>query len=145
MPKEVHYLLFSNDELRECLSDYLTSHAASGAERYEIVQEVALFETPEGGVGARIKLRKLQNNEPDEREFVASDMVRALLLYCGKLDIPIAQRAHKATEAFGKQIALMMTVDFPKRPPTVSDRQVRYTGADAQEARSRARRRSTAT
>jgi hypothetical protein len=140
MPKEVHYLLFSAEELRECISDYVATHAGSGADRYEAVRDITLYETPEGGVGARVKLRKSDTKESEEREFVASDVVSALLMSCRKLGIPVAQRAHKAAEAFGDQIALMMTVDFLKEAPIVSGQEVRYTGADAEEARTRVRR-----
>jgi hypothetical protein len=139
MPKEVHYLLFSRKEIAECLRDYASTHAASGADRYESVQDIVFIETSDGNVGAHIKLRRRNNPEPAERYFVTSDILSALLSFCRRHDIPVAQRAHKAIEVFGDQIALMMIVDFPAEAPTVVGGELRYTGSDAAGARSRVR------
>jgi methyl-accepting chemotaxis protein len=54
VPKEVHYLLFSRKELKECLCDYAITHAASGADKYSGVEEIVFFDTAEGGVGTRV-------------------------------------------------------------------------------------------
>ena len=140
MPKEIRYLLFSADELRDCLHDYANGHAAVGTDRYVAVQDVSLTQTPEGGVGAHVKLRKQGNDEIEERDFVASDLNSALLLFCGKRSIPLAKRAQKSVEIFSDQIALMMTLDFPNKGPSIKEQAVQYSGTEAQEAQSRVRR-----
>jgi hypothetical protein len=139
MPKEVHYLLLSPDEMRECMCDYTNGPGAVGKDRYERVSEVELLQSTEGGINARVKLHKRDEKEPEVREFIASDIASALLAYCRKRNIPIAKRANKKVEMFNGQIALMMTVDFPKEDPSVSDSAVNYTGIEAQEVQSRTR------
>lgn len=140
MPKEVRYLLFSTDELRECLHDYANGHAAAGTDRYDAVQDVSLTQTPEGGAGAHVKLRKQGTDEVEERDFVASDLNSALLLFCSKRGIPLAKRAQKSVEIFSDQIALMMTINFPNQGPSINEQTVQYGGAEAQDAQSRVRR-----
>lgn len=140
MPKEIRYLLFSSDELRDCLHDYANGHAAAGTDRYDAVHDVSLTQTPDGGVGVHVKLRKQGTDEVEERDFVASDLNSALLLFCSKRGIPLAKRAHKSAEIFSDQIALMMTIDFPNQGPSVKEKSVQYSGAEAQEAQSRVRR-----
>jgi len=140
MPKEVHYVLFSADELRKSLCDFANTHAVSGSDRYDSIEKLSLHKTPEGGVGAHVILKKHGGDASLDRQFVASDIVSALLLSCRRHAIPVAQRAHKAAEAFGdEQVALMMTVDFPKTSPIVSGHDVLYGGAEAEEGKSRVR------
>jgi hypothetical protein len=140
MPKEVHYVLFSVDELRKSLCDYANTHAGAGSDRYDSVERFSLRKMPEGGIGAHVILKKHGSDASLDREFVASDIVTALLLSCRTHAIPVAQRAHKVAESFGdNQVALMMTVDFPKTDPIVTGHDVLYSGSDAEEGKTRVR------
>lgn len=139
MPKEVHYLLFSRDELRECLVGYVGTQRAADAHGFDDIEEVSLVTGPDRSVTAQAKLRRYNSKEREERTFTADDIVSAILLFCRRRRIPLAQRAHKMVEALGDQVALMMTVDFPKQSPSVSGQDIRYTGTEAEEARGRVR------
>jgi hypothetical protein len=104
MPKEVHYFLFSADEVKQALLDYYT--LGNPASRIAYADGLQLFDTEQIGVGAKLILPSTVSARPSELTFTPADVLEAIIQYCRSRRIPLARRAEKSIHAIDDQIAL---------------------------------------
>jgi hypothetical protein len=104
MPKEVHYFLFSVDEVKQALLDYYT--LGNPASRIAYADGLQLFGTEQIGVGAKLILPGTASARPSELAFTPKEVLEAIIQYCRSRRIPLARRAEKSIRAIGDQLAL---------------------------------------
>jgi len=115
MPKEVHYFLFSADEVKQALLDYYT--LGNPASRIAYADGLQLFGTEQIGVGAKLMLPGTASARPSELTFTPKEVLEAIIQYCRSRRIPLARRAEKTIRAIGDQLALASIANVSLRKP----------------------------
>jgi hypothetical protein len=135
MTKEIHYFLFSKEEVFSALVDYQYSLA-----RPLPKGSTATLRMTErtDGIEATVQCRSEGNpDEETELTFSSMDLLAAIILYCSKGRIPMAARANKRLELLGDQLALLTTMNLEHPRPETHNNAIRYTD-DAVESRRKA-------
>ena len=131
MPKEVHYFLFSADEVKQALLDYYT--LSNPASRIAYADGLQLCDTEQVGVSAKLMLPSTASARASELTFTAKDVLEAIIQYCRSRRIPLARRAEKSIRAIDDQLALaaIANVSLRKRKSEGSKPGPRVTDLDA--------------
>ena len=135
MTKEIHYFLFSKEEVFSALVDYQYSLARplpkGSAATLRMIDRT-------DGIEAVMQCRsEASPDEVTEFTFSSTDLLAAVILYCSKGRIPMAARANKRLELLGDQLALLTTMNLDHPRPETHNNTIRYTD-DAVEARRKA-------
>src|SRR5689334_5186267 len=99
MTKEIHYFLFSKEEVFSALVDYQYSLAKPMPKGS--TASLRMTERSDG-IEAVVQCRSDENpGEATEVSFSSTDLLAAIILYCSKGRIPMAARANKRLELLG--------------------------------------------
>ena len=131
MPKEIHYFLFTREEV----FDALVRFQATRAEKlpHDAVATVKLRED-KAGISAML-VGKSKIKPSFSFEYENADILGALVLYCRNRRIPLATRASKRLELVGEQIALLTTMNLTAKAPSADGLSVRYEDDDVEARR----------
>ncbi len=131
MPKEIHYFLFTREEVFNALVRFQATRAEKLP--HDAVATVKLREE-KGGVSAML-VGKSKTKPGFSFEYENADIVGALVLYCRNRRIPLATRASKRLELVGDQIALLTTLNLTAKAPSADALSVRYEDDDVEARR----------
>jgi hypothetical protein len=119
VPKEIRAILFTADEVRTVVDDFLRKGAAGRK-----VQSVEL-EVVKGAVHGRARLGR--GADAKLTVLGPQDMMTAVLMYCRGLRIPLASRAVKQLEIASTGLMLTMSLSQESSAPRVNGNAVEYT------------------
>ena len=133
MPKEIHYFLFTREEV----FDALVRFQATRAERlpHDTVATVRLIEDHQGVSAMIVGNSKAKPNF--SADFDNADILGALVLFCRNRRIPLATRASKRLELIGDQVALLTTLNVALKARSAANGSIRYEDDDDVVARRR--------
>lgn len=124
MPREINYLVFSNEELFAALAGFRRSQGnplpGDAVERLTIRKTETSFQ-----VMARVKTNRSGKVIPVMVE--PHEVLSALILFCKSIGIPLALKAHKALDVIGDQVAMLTTVNFSYNRPEEKNGVIVYT------------------
>jgi hypothetical protein len=104
MPKEVRYLIFSSEELYQALLISLQGRAPKG-----VLRGLAINNDP----NQVVTLTYLNNKGSQELiRFDEQEVLRSLIVYCGRRHIPMSAKANKMLEVKDGAVGLMCTLNF---------------------------------
>lgn len=107
MPKEVRYLLFSNEELYQALLANLQGRAQAAPKGF--LKSIAVSSDPK----RTVTLTYASNKGPQEVIiFEEQEVLRSLIIYCGHRHIPLSAKATKNVEIKDGTVGLMCTLNF---------------------------------
>lgn len=131
MPKEIHYFLFTREEV----FDALVRFQATRAEKlpHDSVATIKLRED-KAGVSAMI-VGKSKAKPSFSFDFENADILGALVLFCRNRRIPLATRASKRLELVGDQVALLTTMNLTTKAPSTGTGSIRYEDDDVEARR----------
>lgn len=131
MPKEIHYFLFTREEV----FDALVRFQATRAEKlpHDAVATIKLRED-KAGVSAMI-VGKSKAKPSFSFDFENADILGALVLFCRNRRIPLATRASKRLELVGDQVALLTTMNLTAKAPSTGTGSIRYEDDDVEARR----------
>jgi len=131
MPKEIHYFLFTREEV----FDALVRFQATRAEKlpHDAVATIKLRED-KAGVSAMI-VGKSKAKPSFSFDFENADILGALVLFCRNRRIPLATRASKRLELVGDQVALLTTMNLTTKAPSTGTGSIRYEDDDVEARR----------
>lgn len=135
MPKEVHYYLFSRDELHVALTLY--QHARGEKIPPDAVPGVRLSGGP-GGPSATLALADGDGAPRQVFDYDQDQLLGAVVLFCKAQRIPLAVRANKRVELAGDGLALVATLNAEPGVPERQGGAIRYTDQDLEAARRKA-------
>lgn len=131
MPKEIHYFLFTREEV----FDALVRFQATRAEKlpHDAVATIKL-RADKTGVFAMI-VGKSKAKPSFSVDFADADILGALVLFCRSRRIPLATRASKRLELIGDQVALLTTMNLTAKAPSAAAGAIRYEDDDVEARR----------
>lgn len=131
MPKEIHYFLFTREEV----FDALVRFQATRAEKlpHDAVATIKL-RSDKHGVSAMI-VGQSKAKPGFSVDFDNADILGALVLFCRNRRIPLATRASKRLELVGDQIALLTTLNLAAKAPSTDTGSIRYEDDDVEARR----------
>jgi hypothetical protein len=107
MPKEVRYLLFSNEELYQALTADLRARAHPLPKGYLKHIHVGPADNPD------IALTFINDKNIESTiRFADQDVLRALIVYCGYRRIPLSAKSIKKLEIKDGVVGLLCTLNF---------------------------------
>jgi hypothetical protein len=104
MPKEVRYLIFSNEELYQAVLVGLQGRTPKG-----VLKGLSISNNP----NQIVTLTYLNNK--GSTELIRLDeqaVLRSLIVYCGRRHIPMSAKANKTLEVKDGAVGLMCTLNF---------------------------------
>jgi hypothetical protein len=133
MPKEIHYFLFSNEELHVALTQFQRARSetlpAGGIPALKL-------ESGPGGLSARLTITATDESASRRTfEFNEQQLLGAVTLFCKSQRIPLAVRAEKRLEVVGDRLALLATVNAERGAPEKQEGTIRYTDQDLESRR----------
>lgn len=135
MPKEVRYLLFSNEELYQALINDLRVRACPMPKGY--LKKINLSRDDKFDV--TLVYATDQGSDLAVR-FEEADVLRALIAYCCSRHIPMAAKATKSVEVKDGLVGLLCTLNFNRDHIAVSGDKVSYQDGDTVRAKEAARK-----
>lgn len=107
MPKEVRYLLFSNEELYQALTADLRARAHPLPKGYLKNLHVGPADNPD------IALTFINDKNIESTiRFADQEVLRALIVYCGYRRIPLSAKSIKTLEIRDGVVGLLCTLNF---------------------------------
>ena len=124
MPKEINYLVFSNEELSAAITGLRRSQGnplpGDTVERLTTRKTETSFQVTVWVKTNRSGKVILVIVDPHE-------VLSALILFCKSVGIPLALKAHKALDVIGDQVAMLATVNFSYSRPEEKNGVIVYT------------------
>jgi hypothetical protein len=102
MPSELRRIVFSNDELRSALEDYLKGQKTPLP--LGVITSVQLSDAPQGTVFLYLAGR--EDNDRASLALSPEKIAAALLRFCKRQRIPVPRRANKSLIVTGDNVAL---------------------------------------
>jgi hypothetical protein len=133
MPKEIHYILFSKEELHVALVQFQRARAEklpTGG-----IPTLELSTGPEGPVAKMTIAGIGENASTQSFEFGQDQLLGAITLFCKAQRIPLAVRAEKRIEVVGDRLALLATLNAERGAPEKQDGTIRYTDQEIEAGR----------
>jgi len=121
MPKEVRYLLFSNEELYQALVNDLRARQFPLPRGF--LKSIAL------GKGEAIDVTLVYLTDKGSEmpiRFENQEVLRALIVYCGQRSIPMSAKAVKTLEIKDGMVGLLCTLNFERSQIAASNGKVSY-------------------
>lgn len=135
MAKEVHYILFTREEVQSALLDYYAM--VNQSFRPEFAKGLSLFHGPTG-IAAAIGIESSVDHCSIRHNFAPSELASAMIQYCRNHRMPLARHADKTFDLFGDQLALMSTINLRSADPYINGNKVEYKDKDLERTRRRA-------
>src|SRR5690349_10885695 len=134
MPKEINYLVFSNEELSAAITGLRRSQGnplpGDTVERLTTRKTETSFQ-----VTAWVKTNRSGKVIPVMVD--PHEVLSALILFCKSVGIPLALKAHKALDVFGDQVAMLSTVNFSYNRPEEKNGAIVYTDDELEAGKTR--------
>ena len=121
MPKEVRYLLFSNEELYQALTNDLRARSQPLPRGYLKNLRVGSPEHPD------VLLTYVNDKNVESTiRFEEPEILRALIVYCGYRHIPLSAKSIKTLEIRDGVVGLLCTLNFNTNKITATGGTVSY-------------------
>jgi hypothetical protein len=134
MPKEINYLVFSNEELSAAITGFRRSQGnplpGDTVERLTTRKTETSFQ-----VTAWVKTNRSGKVIPVMVD--PHEVLSALILFCKSVGIPLALKAHKALDVIGDQVAMLTTVNFSYNRPEEKNGAIVYTDDELEAGKTR--------
>ena len=134
MPKEINYLVFSNEELSAAITGLRRSQGnplpGDTVERLTTRKTETSFQ-----VTAWVKTNRSGKVIPVMVD--SHEVLSALILFCKSVGIPLALKAHKALDVIGDQVAMLSTVNFSYNRPEEKNGAIVYTDDELEAGKTR--------
>jgi hypothetical protein len=121
MPKEVRYLLFSNEELYQALVNDLRARSYPLPRGF--LKNIVL------GKGETIEVTLIYVTDKGAEMpivFENQEVLRSLIVYCGHRNIPLSAKAVKTIEIKDGMIGLLCALNFNRDQITASGDKLKY-------------------
>jgi hypothetical protein len=121
MPKEVRYMLFSNEELYQALTNDLRARAHPVPRGYLKNIQIGSPEHP------NVTLVYVNDRSVESSiRFEEQEILRALIVYCGYCHIPLSAKSVKTVEVKDGAIGLLCKLNFNSDKVTTGGGKVSY-------------------
>ena len=134
MPKEINYLVFSNEELSAAITGLRRSQGnplpGDTVERLTTRKTETSFQ-----VTAWVKTNRSGKVIPVMVD--PHEVLSALILFCKSVGIPLALKAHKVLDVIGNQVAMLTTVNFAYNRPEQKNGAIVYTDDELEAGKTR--------
>ena len=134
MPKEINYLVFSNEELSAAITGLRRSQGnplpGDTVERLTTRKTETSFQVTVWVKTNRSGKVILVIVDPHE-------VLSALILFCKSVGIPLALKAHKVLDVIGNQVAMLTTVNFSYNRPEEKNGVIVYTDDELEAGKTR--------